>query len=211
MSLITEVWKSVVGYEGLYSVSNFGRIKNSRTNHILKPQRLSKGYQGVTLYKNNKRKTQKVHRVVAIAFIPNPTNLPSINHKDEDKTNNHVDNLEWCDAKYNNTYGTFAQRISKALQGRPSPMKGRHHTEGAKRKLSLASRGRKFKIESLIKKSIPVAQCDKDTGKILKIFYGASEASRQTGIDSSSITAVCRGRRGSAGGYRWMYEKDRSK
>lgn len=99
-----EIWKDIEGYEGLYQVSNMGRVKSVRRNILLK-SRIARGYERVNLSKNGKYLTKKVHRLVANAFIPNPDNLPQVNHKDENKTNNCVDNLEWCDSKYNINYG----------------------------------------------------------------------------------------------------------
>ena len=115
MTELYERWKPVVGYEGLYEVSNFGRVRSlnyhrSGKQKILKPLVQTKGYLGFTLYKNGCRKQHKLHRIVAEAFIPNTDNLPQINHKDEDKTNNRVDNLEWCDNKYNCNYGNRTER-----------------------------------------------------------------------------------------------------
>lgn len=109
-----EIWKDIDGYEGLYRVSNHGRVKSFRKStkygspdeFILKSSVANNGYCQVTLYDNAKRKKFLVHRLVAQAFIPNPKNLPQINHLDENRTNNNVDNLEWCTAKYNNSYGT---------------------------------------------------------------------------------------------------------
>lgn len=110
-----EIWKDVEGYEGLYSVSNYGRVKG-HFGKILKPKYQRQGYLQVHLYKDKKQKTVFIHRLVAIAFIPNPDNLPQINHKDEIKDNNHVDNLEWCDGKYNCNYGTRNKRMSETLR-----------------------------------------------------------------------------------------------
>lgn len=110
-----EVWKDIKGYEGEYKVSNYGRVKSLK-NHkekILKQWKNNKGYLNIALYKNKKSKMYRVHRLVALAFIPNPENLPEVNHKDEIKENNHVDNLEWCDRKYNMNYGTVRERLSK--------------------------------------------------------------------------------------------------
>ena len=108
-----EIWKDCKGYEGKYQVSNFGRVWNANNQRYLKPWISKGGYYLVNLIsKNGKIKHESIHRLVAIAFIDNPCNYPQVNHKDEDKTNNRVDNLEWCDSKYNNNYGTRNERIS---------------------------------------------------------------------------------------------------
>jgi hypothetical protein len=109
-----EIWKDVVGYEGYYQVSSFGRIKSvdrqmADANGVIhkykgKIKALSldnKGYLKLQLWRNNNKTTKKVHRFVALAFIPNPTNLPQVNHKDGNKSNAHVDNLEWIDNRGN--------------------------------------------------------------------------------------------------------------
>lgn len=119
-----EIWKDIEGYEGLYQVSNLGNVRsldraidscyNSKQSikGKVKIQELkNNGYMRVTLCKDGKCKHYHVHRLVAEAFIPNPDNLPFCNHMDEDKTNNKSSNLEWCDAKYNQNYGTCRQRI----------------------------------------------------------------------------------------------------
>ena len=112
-----EKWKDVKDYEGHYQVSDKGRVKSLKQGkeRILKPERNKFGYLDIGLRKNGEHKKFKVHRLVAIAFIPNPDNLPQINHKDENKENNKVENLEWCDVKYNNIYGTRIQRINEKI------------------------------------------------------------------------------------------------
>lgn len=114
---MNEIWKDITGYEELYQVSNYGRVRSLKTlkRKVLKPVKTSNGYYCVTLYKNGTKVLKKVHRLVAEAFIPNHYNLPQVNHKDEDKSNNIVDNLEWCDSKMNNRYGTRLKRISVKL------------------------------------------------------------------------------------------------
>ena len=107
-----EIWKPVKGFEGLYEVSNCGRVRSRYK--LLKEQNKS-GYQTVYLYKNKIRYGHKVHRLVAEAFLNNFNNYPCVNHKDEDKLNNHVENLEWCSHKYNTNYGTCIARRSKKL------------------------------------------------------------------------------------------------
>ena len=124
LNYLGEIWKDIKGFEGLYQVSNFGRVKsldkivNGRNNKpvikkgkILKQVDLGQGYVVVCLRKELKNNQKFVHRLVAEAFIPNPNNLPQVNHKDENKKNNCVDNLEWCTAKYNANYGTRTNRI----------------------------------------------------------------------------------------------------
>ena len=178
----TEIWKDIKGYEGLYQVSNFGRVKSlPRTiisqNHFnffqktIKEKILSApksaGYPIVTLYKNGVSKIYKVHRLVTETFIPNPNNLSQVNHKDEDKTNNCVENLEWCDSKYNVNYGTRNKRIGE-------------------------------------KQSIPVFQYSAD-GKLIKCWKSASEVQRITGMSQSFITTTCNGKHKLAYGYKWSY------
>ena len=97
-----ETWKEIKDYEGLYWVSNLGHIKN-RHNRILKLE-IRQDYYSVDLCKNGKRKKIRIHRLVAETFIPNPKKLSQVNHKDENKLNNAVSNLEWCDNTYNSHY-----------------------------------------------------------------------------------------------------------
>ena len=117
-----EEWRPVVGYEGLYEVSNIGRVRSLdrfyyrlHKGKVLSPTKDRYGYLTVTLNCNGKSKTIKIHRLVAQAFLPNPDNLPQVNHKDEDKTNNNVDNLEWCTAKYNVNFGTRQERYRNTM------------------------------------------------------------------------------------------------
>jgi len=116
-----EIWKDVKGYEGLYKVSNFGRVKSLKygRERILKTGKGSY-YLTVSLYFDNKLKTAKVHRLVAMAFIENPDNKPFVNHLDEDKYNNNVNNLEWVTHKENMNYGT---RIDRQAKSKSIPIK----------------------------------------------------------------------------------------
>lgn len=186
-----EIWKDIVGYEKMYQVSNYGRIrsitrivkdKNGRVmkykGKMLKPSTdQKKKYQRVILMSNGHSSTELVHRLVANAFIKNPLNLPCINHKDEDPTNNNVNNLEWCTWEYNDNYGNHRKRISDG-----------HSKE--------------------------VAQYTIDGTKI-KTYKNAFEAEKETGIGASQIRAVAIGKirhnkHGrqpfwTAGGYKWKY------
>lgn len=113
-----EIWKDIPGYEGKYQVSNHGRVKSlkfAKTGKpgIMKQQSNPKGYLSVSLHKNCKFKSFRVNRLVAMVFLPNPNNYLEVNHKDEDKTNNRVENLEWCNRLYNMNYGTWKERTIK--------------------------------------------------------------------------------------------------
>lgn len=117
-----EVWVSIEGFNGKYSVSNRGRVRSNSYGNILKPFDNGRGYKLVTLCKDNKHYKRYVHRLVAQAFIPNPDDLPEVNFKDENKSNADVENLEWCTGKYNMNYGTLPLRqryITTKLKGRP--------------------------------------------------------------------------------------------
>lgn len=124
-----EEWKDIKGYEGIYQISNKGRVKSlgnnkTRKEKILKPKPANNGYIRVYLCrKGEKPKPFLVHRLVAEHFILNPDNLPVVNHKDENKLNNNVENLEWCSVEYNNKYGTRQERITKKLKGKKKPHK----------------------------------------------------------------------------------------
>lgn len=108
-----ERWADIKGYEGLYQVSDLGRVcRLSHGKRKIRRFGSSHGYYVVSLCKEGKTHGYSVHRLVATAFVPNPDNLPQINHKDECKTNNVALNLEWCDATYNNNYGGHPERVS---------------------------------------------------------------------------------------------------
>ena len=109
-----EIWKPIKNYEGLYEVSNLGNVKSIKNNTLIKPA-LNKGYLRLVLYKNGKKKNKTIHQLVAQAFIDNPNDYICVNHINEVKTDNRVENLEWCDNNYNDNYGTRNKRIAKRL------------------------------------------------------------------------------------------------
>ena len=114
-----EEWKDIIGYEGKYQVSNIGNVRSLDYMHTGKTKELKQdtnryGYKMVRLCKNGNMKAFSVHRLAAIAFIPNPSDYPQVNHKDENKSNNNVDNLEWCTNEYNHNYGTRNKRAAKS-------------------------------------------------------------------------------------------------
>lgn len=182
-----EIWRDIKGYEGLYQVSNEGRVKSleRKTQHrgrlitikerFLKQSHDTKGYLMAHLYKNGIDNTLKVHRLVAEAFIDNPDNLPEVNHKDECKTSNVVENLEWCDTKYNINYGTHNERVAKSL------------TNGITSK--------------------PIIQYDLD-GNFIQEYPSMHEAARCLGLKQGGISMCCRGIAKTAYGFVWKYKMD---
>lgn len=184
---MTEEWRPVKGYEGLYEVSNTGQVKSLfRYRKVLKPNIMKRGYCSVELFKGSNSKRLLIHRLVAEAFIPNDSNLPQINHIDENPMNNTVDNLEWCTAKYNMNYGIGAKTRHLRID---------YSTENRKR----------IARENGMKRAKPVSQY-KDGLKV-NTYRSAKEASSKTGIDPSHICDVTRGKRKTAGGYCWEYER----
>lgn len=105
-----EAWGDILGYEGLYKISNHGRVYSLISNTVLKNIMSKRGYYHVTLCKNRTKKNLRINRLVAMRFIPNTCNKPEVNHIDENKANNHVGNLEWCTTKENRNHGTCVQR-----------------------------------------------------------------------------------------------------
>ena len=110
-----EIWKNIEQTENLYSVNNKGVIRRNKDNKIMAQFLHPNGYMNVKLTYNGKQRNYKVHRLVAKAFLSNPNNLPQVNHKDENRTNNFVENLEWCTPSYNCSYGTRTQRIKPKI------------------------------------------------------------------------------------------------
>ena len=148
-----EEWKDIIveengvmyDYTNLYKISNTGKIKSyckNKNGTLLKIQTQKNGYQIINLYKNNEMKRFYIHRLVAKIFIPNPENLPEVNHKDEDKTNNSIDNLEWCDRKYNMNYGARGEKASKKLKGRAGTFTGHKHTDESRKAMSISFKQR---------------------------------------------------------------------
>jgi hypothetical protein len=195
-----EVWKDIPGYEGYYQVSNFGRVKSLprkvynrggfhvSKEKILKQQLRKDRYYNIHLLKEGVKKIFFVHRLVALAFIPNPNNYPDINHKDENPANNCVNNLEWCTEKYNMNYGTAIER-RKASFAMNESFKKANAT-----KVRNNSRGAE----------IPIIGTSKKDNSLVS-FRSMSEAERITGISKGRISDCCHGRRLSAGGYYWKF------
>lgn len=173
-----EIWKDIEGYEGLYMVSNLGRVKSLNYNRtgkekILKPQKNSKGRFQVSLCKNRKQVKRQVHSLVLESFVPNPDpeNLTECNHKDENPENCIVSNLEWISHKNNINYGTHTERMKKNMTG---PYKSK-----------------------------PVLCVE--TGVV---YPSAKEAGRQTVVHRTTIIKCCRGKQNTAGGYHWQYAEN---
>lgn len=188
-----EIWKSLdfIGYPN-YQISNWGQVKSLNYRHtgkerLLKQGKKKNGYLFVGLSKNNKRKYFYVHKLVVLAFIPNdnPIDKNEINHLDENKENNHVDNLCWCNRYENNNYGTRNERVSKAHKGKPK------------------SEEQKQRISEAMKKTI--LQFTKDM-TFIKEWDSAKSASLELGIDNSSITKCCKHKLKTSKGFIWRYK-----
>lgn len=184
MDKLHETWKPIPRYEWKYSISSAGNVKNVVKGNILTPSRHSKGYVKVCL--SRKFDSQKgkrvavefyVHRLVAEAFIPNPGNLPQVNHKNGDKTDNRVENLEWVNNQENHIHRF------RALKHKPS---------------SLGMFGKDNP------KSKPVNQLTK-SGKLLKTWDSISDVHRELGFTISNISAICRGKGRTYKGFKWEF------
>ena len=191
-----EIWKDIVGYEGLYQVSNQGNVRSLTREHIqfnhnvnckvkykgkmLKPNtQKGTGYLTYTLYnKNKKGKVILVHRLVAINFLDNKDNCRVVNHIDGDKTNNCVENLEWCTQSHN--------------------VKEAYRLGFAKGKQLTGTENHRAR---------QISQYDLNNNFIRNYEY-IKDASEQLKIDASSISSVCKGKRKTAGGYIWKYKQD---
>ena len=183
---MTEIWKDVKGYESLYKVSNHGEVWSERRQILLKEAKNASGYCKVPLTKNKKQKFFFVHRLVATHFIDNPFKKPCVNHIDENKTNNHYSNLEWCTHKENLNHGTRNERIKEA---RKDSLKWKEFHERRKTKLS-----------------IPIVGVSINNGEIIE-FPSLSEANRN-GYHKGNIWACINGRLSTHRGHKWFYKHD---
>lgn len=174
-----EVWKDIVGYEGLYQVSNLGRVKSCERlvihylgkrlvkEYILK-QTNNNNYYTITLAKNNTRKTGRVHKLVAMHFIENENNYLEVNHIDGHSLNNNASNLEWC-SRSSNQLHAYRMGLQKPINEKP------------------------------------ILMIDKN-GEIVSKFKSIIDAEKQTGLCHSNIAKVCKGKRNYVGGYHFKYE-----
>ena len=209
-----EIWKPIPNYEGLYEVSNMGRVKSLGKTVLRKgvyvhyhgkiiSQNIVKGYMQVMLSKNNKQVNAKVHRLVAIAFIPNddPVNKTTVNHKNEDKLDNRVENLEWMSIADNTNYGTRNKRAGVKLK---TLVRTPEHCAN----ISKAKKGKSVPQQVLnaatLANSMPV-ECYTLDDKFVCRYGSIAEAYRVTGICKTSIRRVCHVGHGIAGGYKWKF------
>lgn len=208
-----EIWKDIDGYEGLYKVSSYGNVLSlkycgSNRKHLLAPNIDHRGYLMAHLSKRGKTKTFKIHRLVASAFIPNPDNLPQVNHKDGDKLNNCVDNLEWCTCSYNvkHAYDTgLSMPYWKGKKRDPLLIEKLRNTHIGKKqdKEWIQKRTGKQKGENhpYAKK---VTQYDLQ-GNFIREYNLVKEAAEANGLKLNNVSACLRGKSKTSGGYIWKY------
>ena len=181
----------VPGYESLYTVDEAGNVYSCRAQRYLTHSISGNGYHTVEFNENGKNKRVLVHRLVASVFIENPLGLPQVNHKDENKDNNNVSNLEWCTAKYNMSYGSGPNRRvqSRLWYTRTDRIKDIARRNGSARKKA-------------------VLQIDRDSGNVIAEFESAKEASIKTSVDHAHLCACCTGKGyKTAGGFVWRYKE----
>ena len=191
---INEIWLPIENYED-YQVSNHGRVKSLNYNktkqeQILKLYTNKYGYQQVMFCKDGKRKMFSVHRLVASTFIDNPNNYEQVNHKDENPSNNHVDNLEWCTAQYNINYGTRNEKASKAMIGKYS---GENNPKAMLGKLGKDCPNSKQVIQLTL------------NNEVIRIWDSMMDIQRELDYNQGNISKCCRGRYKSSYGYKWAY------
>lgn len=172
--------KEILGYPH-YTISNKGEVFDIRKQCAVIPRDNGYGYYIVTLHNELGRKNFYIHRLVAEAFLPNPLDLPCVNHKDEDKRNNDVMNLEWCTYGYNNNYGTKKERGVQTRKENGS-----------------------YKIPE---SAITIQMIDKKTNEVIKEFPSIKEAGRFLGKTAGHINEVVHGKRKTAYGYKWREKK----
>lgn len=193
--LYAEAWRDIEGYEGLYQVSNIGRVRSldrevwngngwyTKKGQIMTPCKDRNGYLMVLLSKNGKTKRCLVHRLVAKAFIPNPENKPQIDHINTIRTKNEVWNLRWVTPKENNNNEITLKHFGEA-------QKGKTFSEETRKKIS----------EAKWKKIICI-----ETGQV---FKSVKEAGEIIGVFPTNISACCKGKRKTASGFHWKYYED---
>lgn len=184
MEYTNEEWRDIPGCEGVYMVSNYGRVKRlplgpyRQTHNNIRHLAKKNGYLSVNLSLNNKVKWVLVHRLVALAFIPNPYHLPCVNHKDEDGTNNRVENLEWCSYKYNANYGTAIDRQRESRKSNPNDYISRKA------------------VGEMNSKAVRQLTWD---GKPIAEYKSLTDASIATGVHIGTIVRHCKGHIGNSG------------
>lgn len=187
-----EEWKPMPGFEDYYLVSNRGNVWSIRSSRLLKPSETHQGYLRVSPSVDGFVKKCAVHRLVALAFIPNPESKPTVNHINENKKDNRVENLEWATVAEQNVHGT---RIERAVA----------HTDWKNRNIDYSAVAAKHDYHQINRKQMrPVLQYDSH-GIFIARHDGVVEAARTAGVSAGHICCCLKGRRETYGGYQWKY------
>ena len=224
--LMEEIWKDIEGFEGLYQVSNLGRVKgldrisngNKLKGKIILGGKDTKGYRFVCLHKNGQRSLFRVHRLVAYAFVPQINGKDYIDHINGIRDDNRVENLRWCTHQENDSFPLSKLHKSQAAIGNKKWL-GKHHSEESKNKMSKAKKGKKNpnlwnSISDENKKKILNAAIEKNRveveqfsldGKLIKVWDSMVEAARSLGVWNTNIHKCCNGQAQTCGGFIWKY------
>lgn len=208
-----EKWKYIPNTNDMYKISNLGRIVSFHKNKIsfLHPNKTRKGYARVAICFCNAKRQVFVHRLVAEAFLQNPYGYKEINHKDGNKLNNEVNNLEFCTSKYNtwHKFNVLGYRHSEETREKMAELRrGKNLSDDVRRKMSIGHIGKKRSADSVKKTALgkmkKVVQMTINNEEIA-VFNSIKEASEKTGTLSSCICSVCNGKRKTSNGYKWRY------
>lgn len=189
-----ELWKSIPGYEGVYEVSNLGRVRNFKRGNILKTQINNSGYELVHMNNDGKRKANTVHRLVALSFLPNSDNLPFVNHCDSNKLNNNLSNLEWCTQSQNTKHMFLSgngENVREKARDRMRLLGEKHWKTNVVHFIAASMKRAKRVLQLSI------------NGEVLNEYLSLRAAAKETKLSRTNISRVLKGKSLQTGGFLW--------